>query len=671
MWHEVRRDLGIGDLGAGTRMRRALAVPMLGALTMLAAVAGARPAAASGGWQSIGPSGGVARVTIDPSAPATLYAAAGPRLFKTMDGGRTWLHADAGLAPTEVMGPVTVDPVSSATLYVVTGDGGPWRSTDGGASWQRLGGAPADVFLAGLVVDPAAHRTLYAAAGNQVWRSVDGGMTWASTGAGLPAGMEILCLAIDPHRPALLYAGTVAGVFKSANRGATWSAARAGIDTQQVLTLTVDPFAAGTLWAGTQATSATQPQGLFVSHDGGATWARLSLPAVNEGVNCLAISPARGHPLYACSNGGVWRSDDHGRDWQAIDDGLAAASFGSLVVDPSSPDRIYTGVNAYTSSGPAVYKSENGGASWQGASDGIYSLFVTALAVDPTAAGTVYVGTTASGLLKSTDDGATWATAGHGLRGISIQALALDPLFPTTVYAETNRAFFTSHDSAADWFRPGAAFPGHPPLVVAPQATGVLYSAAKGSVYATTDGGAHWAPLAVAAAGFFTALAIAPSDPATLYLANFGFIEGHPFSQVLASHDGGATFVTLPDPFSEVSAIAVDPVDPGTLYVGGHRGAGGGVWKSADGGQTFDQLPGTGELAPLLVDPANPSVLYGASRTPPADVLVSRDAGATWTQLAPGLPGGLVDTLTFGPPGTLYAGTDSASVYRLALATDP
>lgn len=670
MRYGAKRDGSIDDLGASAMMRRALAVPVLGALTMLAAMAPDRPAAASGAWQSIGPSGGIARVTIDPSAPTTLYAAAGPRLFKTVDGGQTWLPADAGLAPTEVMGPVTVDPVSSATLYVVTGSGALWRSTDRAASWRRLNGAPAGVFLGGLAIDPA-HRTLYAAAGNQVWKSADGGVTWAPTGASLPAGAEILCLAIDPRRPALLYAGTVAGVFKSANGGATWSAARAGIETQQVLTLTVDPFAVGTLWVGTQATSATHPQGLFVSHDGGATWARQSLPAVNQGVGCLGISPARGHPLYACSNGGVWRSNDHGRDWQAIDDGLATASFGSLVVDPSSPNRIYTGVNAYTSSGPAVYKSENGGASWQGASDGIDSLFVAALAADPTAAGTVYVGTMASGLLKSTDDGATWATAGHGLRGISIRALALDPLSPATVYAETNRAFFVSHDSAANWFRPGAAFPGYPPLVADPHASGVLYSPANASLYGTTDAGAHWTPLAAPPTEFFAALAIAPSDPATLYLANFGFIEGHPFSEVFVSHDAGATFVALPNPYSEVSAIAVDPLDPDTLYVSGHRGAGGGVWKSADGGQTFDQLLGTGELAPLLIDPADPSVLYGATRTPPADVLVSRDGGATWTQLAPGLPGGLIEKLTFGPPGTLYAGTDSASVYRLALATDP
>src|ERR1700726_70822 len=128
MSHEAWRERRMGDLAASTMMRRALAVPVLGALTMLAALAAARPAGASGAWQSIGPSGGIASVTIDPSAPGALYAAAGPGLFKTVDGGRTWLPADAGLPPTFAMGPVTVDPVSSATLYVVTGGGALWRS---------------------------------------------------------------------------------------------------------------------------------------------------------------------------------------------------------------------------------------------------------------------------------------------------------------------------------------------------------------------------------------------------------------------------------------------------------------------------------------------------------------------------------------------------------------
>ncbi len=55
----------------------------------------------------------------------------------------------------------------------------------------------------------------------------------------------------------------------------------------------------------------------------------------------------------------------------------------------------------------------------------------------------------------------------------------------------------------------------------------------------------------------------------------------------------------------------------------------------------------------------------------PADVLVSRDAGATWSELAPGLPGATIWQLAFGPPGTLYAGTQGASVYVLALDPAP
>ena len=45
-------------------------------------------------------------------------------------------------------------------------------------------------------------------------------------------------------------------------------------------------------------------------------------------------------------------------------------------------------------------------------------------------------------------------------------------------------------------------------------------------------------------------------------------------------------------------------------------------------------------------------------------VMVSRDGGASWSELASGLPGASVVQLAFGPGGTLYAGTEGASVYR-------
>jgi hypothetical protein len=675
MRHQVRQPGMNGDAGTGgsraTGRTRAVAVAVAG-MTVLAAMAAARLAVAGGSWQAIGPSGGTARLTIDPSTPATLYASTGTRIFKTVDGGQTWLPTDAGIPPSAFVGQVTIDPVSPATLFVVSG-GGVWRSGDGGARWRHLRQAPARASSA-VVVDPAAHLTVYVGAGNKVWKSLDGGVTWAPTGGSLAAGASIDCLAIDPQRPASLYAGTDLGLFRSVNGGASWLGARSGIGSLQVvLNLTVDPYVEGTVWAGVQS-GAPSLEGLFVSRNSGAAWQRVA--AVSENVFCFAISPARGHPLYACSHGSVLRSIDAGRDWQSIDNGLTGGSFASVVVDPAAPNILYVSAGLFQNSGPAVFKSENGGAVWQASSAGIYAQSITALAVSPAAAGTVYAGTEVSSVFRSADNGATWTNANPGLNGIDVLALALDPLVTSKVYVNTNRAFFASDDSGAAWTRPGARFAGGSLLVASPQASGELYASNGGAPLSrTTDGGVTWAPLT--AAPSFTAIrvvAIAPSDPATLYLSTLTDINDVPISQLYVSRDGGATFTALATSFLDVVAVAVDPADPSTLYVSAgdaDLGVTGALYKSVDGGQTFNPLSGVAQLAPLLVDATNPSVVYGATLTLPADVLVSRDAGATWSELAPGLPGALVGQLAFGSPGTLYAGTQGASVYSLTLDSAP
>jgi photosystem II stability/assembly factor-like uncharacterized protein len=654
-----------------------------------------RVAAASGPWQSLGPDGGsVLGLAVDPLAPGMLYAAGGGGgLYKTLDGGQSWHHSDAALLPNSVL-QVAVDPVAPSTVYAATAKG-VWRSGDGGTTWRPAGGALANAYVTCIAIAPRAHQTLYAGSGNQVWKSQDGGASWVASGKGLPP-QGIGSLAIDPLQPATIYAGTASGIFKSTDGGAIWLAARAGMGALDVTTVTADPKVAGTVWAGAQSPIASQAQGLFVSRDSGGRWTHLSLPVPPAGVSCLVVPPA-GHPVYACA-GGLWRSADSGRSWQPMDRGLpAAASFGSLALNPLAPEILYAGVGSIPNGGPAVYKSATGGSAWLPFGAGITNDTVAALAVDPLRAGTLYalisnyagvsLGVT-NALLKSVDDGdVRWAPAGTGLQGFTVTALASNPQLPATLYAETNRAFFSSPDSGAHWYRPGSRFLGIPPLVVDPQTPTTLYSAVFAGfedLYRSGDGGVSWARLGTIEAKRYLALVVAPSAPSTLYVATDSSVSG-PSADLFASHDGGATFVPLGGDFRSIDTIAVDPLDPDTLYVSGSVNASAailgitsGVWKSADGGQTFAQLPGVAELASLLIDPADPSVVYGGAMSVQAgagpsaigDVLVSRDGGETWSQLAPGLPGATVSQLAFGPADALYAGTQGASLYRLALGTD-
>jgi hypothetical protein len=670
--------------------RRAVAL-----LTVAAATALARaPAAAAGGsWQSIGPSGGSVRgLAIDPSSTHTLYALAGGGLFKTLDGGHSWFHSDAGLLPGPVVA-VSIDPRSPSRIYAAV-VGFVFRSGDGGFTWTQAGRPGAGFPLTSLAIDPRSPQTLYAGSsfGILMYKSIDEGASWVASDSGL--GALPLTLAIDPHQPATIYAGTATGIWKSVDSGASWQAASKGMGTPApaVLAITVDPVRRGTVYAGVQSVTQSEPGGLYVSRNGGATWKLLLAQPNPAGVSCLVISPAARRPLYACS-AGLFKSSDGGRSWQQLDGGLGAAAIGFLVLDPASPDRLYAGISDVLNPGPAVFATTSSGGSWQAAGAGISATATTALAADPVQQGTLLWGTANAGLFKTTDDGAHWMPDDLGLRGNDVRALAIDPQSPATLYAETNRAFFATHDSGARWLRPGARFAGGPPLVVDPQTPTTLYSVSGSSLYRSLDGGFSWEqtyswadshPVPLPAA-----LAIAPSEPSTLYLGTNAV--GNPGTQLAVSHDGGSTFQPLPGPNDPVQPIisidllAVDPTDANTLYVAatvqlaypppaGPRSIGT-VFKSQDAGQTFASLPievAGAAVTALLIDPIHPAVLYGATGTsfysPDSEVLVSPNAGGGWSNLAPGLPGLPVVQLALGPAGILYAGTQGAGAYKLALA---
>src|SRR5579862_8404512 len=96
------------------------------------------------------------------------------------------------------------------------------------------------------------------------------------------------------------------------------------------------------------------------------------------------------------------------------------------------------------------------------------------------------------------------------------------------------------------------------------------------------------------------------------------------------------------------TAVLVDPRNSSVVYLGT---AGGGVWKTSDGGQTWTPLTDTQPslaIGSLAFDPSNPDVVYAGTGEMNgsldsyygAGILKSTDAGATWQALANSTPAG-------------------------------
>jgi photosystem II stability/assembly factor-like uncharacterized protein len=154
---------------------------------------------------------------------------------------------------------------------------------------------------------------------------------WQALGPGNIGG-RTRALLIDPNDPNVMYGAAVSGgVFKTTDGGGQWYPTSDTMANIAVNSLTYDPADPHTLYAGTgegyyrevvRGTAVViQGNGIYVSHDGAASWAPLAATANNTDfayVNDLAVSNHDPHRIYAATRTGVWRSRDAGASWTRV-----------------------------------------------------------------------------------------------------------------------------------------------------------------------------------------------------------------------------------------------------------------------------------------------------------------------------------------------------------------
>ncbi len=137
---------------------------------------------------------------------------------------------------------------------------------------------------------------------------------------------------------------------------------------------------------------------------------------------------------------------------------------------------------------------------------------------------------------------------------------------------------------------------------------------------------------------------------------------------LIASAAKEAQFSVLGVPTGPVGAVAIDPLHPSTLYMGGSQG----LFRSTDGGASWALL--SQELRyphTLLVDPSDSTRLYAARRDvasflPLPGIYRSTDGGLTWHRFAVSPDDDRIFALAVDPlhHGTLYAGSWAGLVFK-------
>ncbi|MBA4073133.1 MAG: glycosyl hydrolase, partial [Gemmatimonas sp.] len=172
-------------------------------------------------------------------------------------------------------------------------------------------------------------------------------------------------------------------------------------------------------------------------------------------------------------------------------------------------------------------------------------------------------------------------------------------------------------------------------------------------VYRSTDAGKTWARMGLEKTRQISAIRVHPKNFDLVYVAAQGDRwVGTPDRGIYRSADGGKTWTLVlkgENATSGASALAMDPTNPRVLYAAfwDHQrvpwkvrsgGAGSGIWKSADGGDTWTRL--TEGLPKLMgkvgvdVSPANPERVYAIVEAEKGGLFRSDDAGKSWRLLS-------------------------------------
>ncbi|HJQ18908.1 MAG TPA: glycosyl hydrolase [Gemmatimonadaceae bacterium] len=235
-----------------------------------------------------------------------------------------------------------------------------------------------------------------------------------------------------------------------------------------------------------------------------------------------------------------------------------------------------------------------------------------------------YMGTVGGGVFKTTDGGNAWAAVTDKYFGGTIGAVAVAPSNPDVVYVGGGEYPLRGNVSHGD------------------------------GVWKSTDGGKTWTSKGLAETKHIGDIVVHPTNPDLVYVAALGHAFGTNAERgVYRSKDGGNTWqkILFRNDSTGVVDLVMDPNNPNVLYAGfwqvyrkpwelNSGGAGSGMFKTTDGGDTWTEItrnPGLpagiwGDIG-ISVSGANSNRVYAIIEAADGGVYRSDDAGATWQKM--------------------------------------
>lgn len=541
----------------------------------------------TGSWSS--GQGRVNIVHVDPSNSNTIYLGApAGGIWKSINAGSTWTPLTDELPQIGVSG-IAVDYSNSNVIYIVTGDKdagdsysvGVYKSTDGGLTWNATGvmGGSNPSRAGDILIHPTNNQILWCATNNGIYKTTNAGNTWSQVQSG---NFSQGSIRLKPGDPSTIYGVSDTSFYRSTDTGTTFSQLSSGLPVSSSrLLLDVTPANANYVYI-LSANTTGDFQGVYKSVNSGATFTATNTTTDVFESNqswydlALAVSSTNAEEIYTgCLN--VWKSTNGGASLTKLNNWSS----------PTAPSYTHADIHylgfygnkLFCGSDGGIYFSNNGGRNFTDLTAGVQISQFYKIAVSRQSAGKMMGGLQDNGGYAYSDN--QWKNY-YGADGMDT---AINPNNPNQYYGfiQSGGNLYISNN-AGDGLSASVPAPsgisGNWVTPLAVNNAGLLFAGYNNLYKLVSDSWVQQNSNSIGS-GNIEQISIDPSNDNIMYVANG--------STLYKSTDLGINFTNVYTASSAITSIEVHSSDSNIVYLTTQSSAGG-VFKSTNGGTTFSNI---------------------------------------------------------------------------------
>lgn len=500
-----------------------------------------------------------------PTIPGLVFAGTTEGFWRSAKGGdnNSWMVTTSRQLE---INSIAVHPRNPNTVYIGTNNYGVMVSNDGGKNFVPSNEGFSGRFVNTIVPDRENANRIYATTintttgGGFFFVSSDGGVSWQPSMRNMPPRLIGYSILQDERDGNLLYLGTNLGMYRSTDRGASW----APISVRKVLAPPSKRRASARAVARKPATQArATTNGRTVAGGTTPVGQAIQRPRPSDDVvrHAQEALERAGYEIGAADGQLGSRTVAAIKRFQTdrylpVSGQLDEATLAALIVNAGSSmtgGAAHVAVISEPINSVVSFSDRNGQAGMLIATNsGLYRTIdpaqgwdrlpygrgldvrTTSISTSSQNPSVILVGTATTGVLISRDSGETWQQVSGIPTTSPINVISQDPKRSSFIYVGTKQAFYLSHDGGDHWSRRGGDLPF----------------------------------------GDFTSILINPSNTNEVFAGN-AYQNGEVGGGVYRSNDAGTTWVRIDArehrlPSLRIWALALDPHDQNTLFVGSH-----------------------------------------------------------------------------------------------------